>query len=160
MTDELATCMTEIKKIIQSGALITGPLLAGAVLALPLPADLSQPALAVAAVALWMALWWMTETVSLAVTALLPLVLFPTLGIASIETTATAYAHPLIFLFLGGFLMARSMQRWGLSRRIALSTMRLSADRPTGIIAGIMAATAFLRGHFRAFLDITLKSAG
>lgn len=73
--------MKNLKRIIQSAALFAGPLVAAGVLALLLPQGLTQPALAVAAVALWMALWWMTEAVSLAVTALLPVVLFPILGI-------------------------------------------------------------------------------
>lgn len=136
--------MTDLRKVIQPGALLAGPVLAAAVLALPLPADLAQPALAVAAVALWMVIWWMTEAIPLAATALLPLVLFPALDVASIETTAAAYAHPLIFLFLGGFLLAQSMQRWALSRRIAHSILRLAGDRPAGIVAAIMGATAFL----------------
>jgi di/tricarboxylate transporter len=66
-----------------------------------------------AAVALWMALWWITEARLFAVTALLPLVLFPSLGVGTIDETTTNYAHPLIFLFLGGFLMAQTIQRWG-----------------------------------------------
>jgi sodium-dependent dicarboxylate transporter 2/3/5 len=71
-------------------------------------------------------------------------VLFPPLGIASVDTTARAYAHPLIFLFLGGFMMARAMQRWNLNRRVAMAILRLCSDRPSGIIAGVMIATAFL----------------
>lgn len=136
--------MTSPKTAIRSGALLAGPLMAGLVLAAPLPSGLSGSALAAGAVALWMAMWWMTEATSLAITALLPLVLFPLLGISPIVETARAYAHPLIFLFLGGFLMAQSMQRWGLSRRVALAIVRLSGDRPSGIVAAIMAATALL----------------
>ena len=86
----------------------------------------------------------MTEAVPLAVTALLPLILFPLLGIRGIEATAPSYAHPLIFLFLGGFLLARAMRVWGLDRRLALTVLRLAGSSPRGIIAGIMAVTAFL----------------
>ena len=86
--------MKDLKKPIRTGALFAGPLVAAGVLALPLPQGLTQPALAVAAVAIWMALWWMTEAVSLAVTALLPVVLFPVLGIGTIDETAANYAHP------------------------------------------------------------------
>ena len=59
-----------------------------------------------------MALWWMTEAVPLAVTALLPLVVLPALGVRSIEATTPSYAHPLVFLFLGGFLLARAITSW------------------------------------------------
>ncbi len=136
--------MKNLNKIIPTAALFAGPSAAAVVLALPLPQGLAQPALAVAAIALWMAIWWITEAVALAVTALLPLALFPVLGIGSIDDTAVNYAHPLIFLFLGGFLMAQTMQRWGLSRRIALFILRRAGDRPAGIVASIMVATALL----------------
>jgi sodium-dependent dicarboxylate transporter 2/3/5 len=106
--------------------------------------DLPEPALAVGCVGIVMAVWWMTEAIPLPVTALLPLVLFPLLGVASIETTASAYAHPLIFLFFGGFLLAQAMQRWDLNRHVAKFILRFAGDRPAGVIAGVMAATAFL----------------
>lgn len=130
--------------MLKSIILVGGPLVAAAMLVLPGPADLPLAGKAVAAVAVLMALWWMSEAIPIAVTALLPLILFPPLGIASIETTARAYAHPLIFLFLGGFLMAQAMERWELNRRIAYRILRYSTDRPAGIIAGVMVATAFL----------------
>jgi sodium-dependent dicarboxylate transporter 2/3/5 len=103
-----------------------------------------MPALAVSAIAVWMVVWWITEAVPLAVTALLPVVLFPALGVASAGDTTAAYANPLILLFLGGFLMAQAIQRWGLSRRIALWILGLAGERPAGVIAAIMTATAFL----------------
>ncbi len=104
----------------------------------------SSQAWAVGAVGLLMAVWWMTEAVPLATTALLPLVLFPILGISSIETTASSYAHPLIFLFLGGFLLARAMERWGLHKRIAFHILKLGGSKPSSIILSLMTATAFL----------------
>ncbi|MHC4210086.1 MAG: SLC13 family permease [Planctomycetota bacterium] len=96
------------------------------------------------AVMTWMAVWWLTEAIDISVTALLPLPLLPLLGAGSIGETTVPYAHPLIFLFLGGFLLALSMQRWGLDRRIALVTLRLVGDRPANIVAGSMLATAVL----------------
>ena len=124
--------------------LVLGPAAAVAVLASPAPEGLSQQGWWTAAVGLWMALWWMTEALPLAVTALLPVILFPLLDLRGIEETTPSYAHPLIFLFLGGFLLARAMQVWGLDRRVALTVLRLSGTGPRGMIAGIMGVTAFL----------------
>jgi sodium-dependent dicarboxylate transporter 2/3/5 len=92
----------------------------------------------------WMAAWWLTEAVEIAVTALLPLVLFPLVGAATIRAAAAPYSHPLIFLFMGGFLLALSMQRWGLDRRIALYTLRVVGTEPTRMIGGFMLVTAGL----------------
>lgn len=91
-----------------------------------------------------MAIWWMTEALPLAVTALLPLVLFPLLGVRDIEATAPAYAHPLVFLFLGGFLLARAMRVWNLDRRLALRVLSYSGSSSRVVIGAIMAVTAFL----------------
>ncbi|MHC4099740.1 MAG: SLC13 family permease [Planctomycetota bacterium] len=96
------------------------------------------------AVMAWMAVWWLTEAIDISATALLPIPLLPLLGAASVGEATAPYAHPLIFLFLGGFLVALSMQRWGLDRRIALITLRLVGDRPTNMVAGFMLATAVL----------------
>lgn len=90
----------------------------------------------------WMAVWWLTEAVEIYVTALLPIALFPLLGIASIKSACAPYASDLIFLFMGGFIFALSMQRWGLDRRIALLTLRLVGARPPMMLLGCMAATA------------------
>jgi sodium-dependent dicarboxylate transporter 2/3/5 len=92
----------------------------------------------------WMAVWWMTEAVPIEATALLPVVAFPLLGIASIGETTSAYGSDVVFLFLGGFVLAAAIQRWGLDRRIAFATLRMVGDRPTRIVAGMMAATAFM----------------
>ncbi len=93
---------------------------------------------------IWMAVWWVTEAVDISVTALLPLLLFPLLGVQSIEDTAAPYAHPMIFLFMGGFLIAIAMQRWDLDRRIALLTLRVAGTRPANMVAGFMLTTAGL----------------
>ena len=121
-----------------------GPVCALVLLALPAPADLTPAAWATAAVAVWMAVWWASEAVPLAATGLLPLVLFPLLGIYDIGKAAAPFANPLIFLFLGGFLIALAMQRWSLHRRIALHIATRAGSRPTALMAGIMAATALL----------------
>lgn len=97
-----------------------------------------------AAVGIWMAIWWMTEALPLAVTAMLPLILFPMLGVRDIDATSPSYAHPLIFLFLGGFLLARAMNVWGLDIRLAMFVLRLAGTSPRRVIAAIMCVTAFL----------------
>ncbi len=107
------------------------------------------------AVLVWMALWWLTEAIDLAATALLPLALFPLLGVTEIRATAAPYADPMIFLFMGGFLLALSMQRWGLDRRIALLTLKLAGPRPGNMVGGFMVATALLS----AFVSNTATTA-
>ena len=109
-------------------------------------APFSPAGRATLAMLVWMAVWWLTEAVDLAATALLPLATFPLLGIAGIRQAASPYADPMIYLFLGGFLIALSMQRWGLDRRIALLTLRLAGPRPDRMVGGFMIATAVLSG--------------
>lgn len=91
-----------------------------------------------------MAWWWITEAVPIAVTALVPLVLFPLLGVLPIDRTASSYANPVIFLFLGGFVVALAMQRHGLHKRIALRVVRAMGVRPHMLVLGMMVATAFI----------------
>ena len=124
--------------------LLAGPALALALALMPPPEGLSQQGWTVAAVVALMAVWWMTEAIPLAATALLPLIVFPLLQVSPLETAARSYAHPLIFLFLGGFLLARAMERWRLSHRLARRVMRLGGAKPDAVIASLMATTAFL----------------
>jgi sodium-dependent dicarboxylate transporter 2/3/5 len=97
-----------------------------------------------AAVAVLMAVWWITEAIPISATALIPVVLFPLLGIMKGRTVAPIYFNHIIFLFIGGFIVALAMQRWELHRRIALRIMMLIGAGPRKIILGFMAATAFL----------------
>lgn len=99
---------------------------------------------ATAALALWMAVWWMTEAIAIYATALLPLALLPMVGAAPIRQAASPYAHELIFLFMGGFILALSMQRWGLHRRFALLALRLVGTQPRRMVGGFMGVTALL----------------
>ena len=124
--------------------LILGPILLAVVLIVPPPAGLAAPAWRVAAVGLLMATWWVTEAIPLAATALLPLVLFPLLGVVGIEAAAAPYANSVIFLFMGGFLIAAAFERCGLHRRMALAMVRLGGTGPRQLVGSFMAATAFI----------------
>ena len=124
--------------------LLIGPVAALAILMLPAPEAMPAPAWRMVAVALWMVIWWLSEAVPIPATALLPLVLMPVLGVQGMAATAAKYAHPLIFLFLGGFLLAAGMQRVGLHRRLALRIVALVGTSPSRIVLGFMLATAFL----------------
>ncbi|MFD0046571.1 SLC13 family permease [Pseudarthrobacter scleromae] len=105
---------------------------------------LSNDARVVAGVGTLMAVWWMTEAVPLSVTSLLPIALMPVLTERTIGETTAPYANPIVFLFLGGFLIAIAMQKWNLHRRIALLTLRRVGTHPRQIILGLMISTAFL----------------
>jgi sodium-dependent dicarboxylate transporter 2/3/5 len=124
--------------------LVLGGVLFLLMLILPAPAGLGAAAWRVAAAGVLMATWWVTEAIPIPATALLPLALFPLLGVADIGDAAAPFANPIIYLFLGGFLIARAMEATGLPRRIALSSIRLLGARPRSIIAGVMASCAFL----------------
>lgn len=136
----------------QGVGLVVGPVLAVVVyLAMPdhLPVDAAvdfevRSAALVAAVLVLMGLWWMTEALPLPVTALLPLVLFPVLGVADVGAVSAPYANKVIFLFLGGFVLALAMQRWKLHLRIALQVVMLVGSKPTRLVLGFMIATAVL----------------
>ena len=107
--------------------------------------EYTQSALrAVAAVTILMGVWWMTEAIPLAATALLPLVIFPLAGVGAIKEVGAPYASATIFLFMGGFLIALSLQRWNLHRRLALYVVKLIGTSPKRLILGFMLATGFL----------------
>jgi sodium-dependent dicarboxylate transporter 2/3/5 len=116
----------------------------GLMLALPAPEGMAPAAWRAAAVAALKGVWWMTEALPIAATALLPLVVFPLLQVVDMRAAATPYANPLIFLFMGGFMIAMAMIRWQLHRRIALGIINLIGTRPTAIVLGFMVAAAFL----------------
>ncbi len=126
-------------------SICAGPLLAVLVgLFGPDALSLSGPAFLVLSVGLWMAVWWVTEAVPLAVTALLPLILFPALGLLTPREASAPYADKIIFLFLGGFLLARAVEKSELHRRIALRLIVLTGTGPRQVVGGFMLAGATL----------------
>jgi solute carrier family 13 (sodium-dependent dicarboxylate transporter), member 2/3/5 len=141
------------RRRVQRIGLVAGPLLFAAAWA-ALPASYTglsgetvafgHAGRATAGVALWMGAWWLSEAISVYATALLPLVVLPLVRARSMQQAASPYANELIFLFMGGFLLALAMQRWGLHRRIALVALRLVGDRPINMVGGFMAITAVL----------------
>ena len=108
------------------------------------PQGLDRIAWLTAGVAILMTVWWVTEAIPIYATGLIPLLLFPMLDLFEIKVVATSYAHPLVLLFLGGFIIASAMEDSGLHKRIALKILSLSGTSPSKIIAGFMITTAIL----------------
>lgn len=123
---------------------VTGLILFLVLLLLPPPSGLSEEGWRCAAIALLMAFWWITEAIPIPATALLPLVLLPLTGVFPFTESVSSYAHRLIFLFMGGFMIAQAMQRWNLHKRIALILIGFTGNKAGGIVAGFMIATAAL----------------
>ncbi|SDO04163.1 solute carrier family 13 (sodium-dependent dicarboxylate transporter), member 2/3/5 [Halomonas shengliensis] len=121
-----------------------GPALLAATLLLPPPGGMASAAWACMGMALLMATWWSTEAIPIPATSLLPMVLVPALGLGSMGEATGSYANPIIYLFLGGFLLGIAMQRWQLHRRLALHVLKLVGHQPRRQIAGFMVATGFL----------------
>ena len=131
-------------RAVQRAGLVAGAVVFIVAVFLPPPAGLSNEGWLTAAVALLMATWWMTEALPIEATALLPLGLFPALGVLDAQAAAAPYADRMIFLFMGGFFIAVTMQKWGLHKRIALSIIAFVGTSPNRIVLGFMLATAFL----------------
>ncbi len=115
-----------------------------AVLLLPAPGGMGADAQKTAAVAVLMICWWISEAVHIGVTGFVPLALFPLLGVASSREISPHYANHLIFLFVGGFIIAHAMEAWNLHRRIALTTIARFGSRPRPLVLGFMVTTAAL----------------
>lgn len=147
MRDQPLTSGEHTKRII---GLIAGPLLAVGLFLL-MPGDLDVWPRLVAATAVLMAVWWMTEALPIPATALLPLVVFP-LGVPAAESDGgvtfdsigASYGNNIIFLFMGGFMLALAMQRWNLHRRIALGVLKLMGAKTVNLVLGFMIATGFI----------------
>ena len=124
--------------------LILGPLLFGFVFIFLDPKGLSQEGVAILASTLWIATWWITEAIPIPATSLLPIVLFPITGALSIADTTNSYGHKMIFLYMGGFMIALAMEKWSLHKRIALTIIKFVGTNIRSIIFGFMISTALL----------------
>ena len=131
--------MTTSKKI----GLLLAPILFLIITNLPFQL-VSETGDQVIAVAVWMVIWWITEAVHIAVTALLPLILFPLLGVMNAGDVGANYGSPIIFLFFGGFVLALALEKVNLHKRIALTIIRMTGTTPNKVILGFMIATAFM----------------
>ena len=124
--------------------LIAGVLLFLILMQMPPPNGLGWQGWVVFSISLWMAIWWITEAAPLAVTALLPLILFPLFGLGDIKSIGGSYASNAVFLALGGFVIGLAIQRWNLHIRIAMRTVELVGTEPRRVVGGFMIASAFL----------------
>ena len=121
-----------------------GPILFAIVLLIPAPSSVPEQAWSVVALIAWMIAWWVTEAVPIAVTSLLPALLPPLLGVLTPKEATEPYAEPVIFLMLGGFMIAVAIEQWGLHKRFAWGIMAAVGPSPGRLLLGIMLATAFL----------------
>jgi len=124
--------------------LILGPLLFTLTLLFFEPKGLSPKGIAVLATTLWVAVWWILEVVPIAVTAMLPIILFPITGAMELSTTTAVFGHKYVFLYIGGFTLAIAIEKWNLHKRIALTVINFIGTSVSKIILGFMLATAFL----------------
>jgi sodium-dependent dicarboxylate transporter 2/3/5 len=121
-----------------------GPALFGLMEFIGPPSTMNMAAYQVLCVTAWVAVWWITEAIPIAVTAMLPIVLFPLTGALSLSATTASFGHKYIFLYLGGFLLAIAIEKWNLHKRIALNIINLIGTNINTIILGFMIATAFM----------------
>ena len=121
-----------------------GPLLFVAFRLIPGPTVITVDAWKVLALGVLMLVWWITEAVPIPVTAILPMIFLPILGIYDLKTAAAPYANPIVYLFMGGFMLALAMEKWNLHRRIALNIVKITGTNANGIILGFMVATGFM----------------
>ena len=124
--------------------LFLGPVLFVLVMLFFNPENLNPEAKSILASTIWIAIWWITECVPISVTALLPIILFPLSGGLDIKSTTASYGHNLVFLFVGGFIIALAIEKWNLHKRVALNIIKFTGTKKSRIILGFMIATAIL----------------
>ncbi len=129
---------------IKNTNMLIGMVLFTIMLFLPSPEGMEKSAWNVAAVTVLLAYWWSSEALPVPITSLLPVVMFPALGVTTIGAATAPYAAPTIFLLMGGFIMATALARWNLHRRIALMVLVRVGNNPTALIGGFMAVTAMI----------------
>ena len=142
--EEIAGEETGFGRIGRWVGLILGPALAVGLQFMAPPDGLSPEAWRVVSLALLMVVFWVTEAIPISATALLPLAALPLMGAASIKDAASPYADPIVFLFIGGFMLAACIERWRLHERIALTIASLAGGRPVALVAGFMCASALI----------------
>ncbi len=128
----------------KSVGFMLGPLLAALLLLLGPPEGLTWAAWGTAALLVLMAVWWATEAIPIPATSLLPLIVLPLIGAATPGQATAGYSSSIVMLLLGGFIVAKGIERWGLHKRIALNVVSRVGSHPGALIAGFMAATALL----------------
>jgi sodium-dependent dicarboxylate transporter 2/3/5 len=124
--------------------IVAGPLFFILIFCFAPTGTINEKSITVIAVGSWMVTWWITEAIPIPITAMLPLVLFPILGVAKMSDAAQPYGDPVIFLFMGGFILALGLEKYNLHQRIALNLIKLTGTSGNGIILGFMLATALI----------------
>ncbi|MCX7359730.1 MAG: DASS family sodium-coupled anion symporter [Alphaproteobacteria bacterium] len=145
MTDEdIAGEETGFGRVGRWIGLVLGPALAIGIQLMPPPEGLSPEAWRVVSLAALMVVWWVTEAIPIAATALIPLAALPLIGAASMKEAASPYADPIVFLFIGGFILAACVERWRLHERIALSIASVAGGRPIALVGAFMLASMLI----------------
>lgn len=125
-------------------SLLLGPLVFTILELIGGPETMPESAFHLLAITIWIAIWWVTEAIPIAVTALLPIALFPIFGVMDLSSTTASFGHKYVFLYVGGFIIAIAIEKWGLHKRIALTIINAIGTNMVSIILGFMIATAFL----------------